>query len=226
MSKFRKASRNNVNRNKVTRKLIAPAIAAVIAVGGGAYAAVAAAATAQSPVLLSGPLFGNIANVTVRGVAAGKAPWIVQGSVKLTRTNLSAQGKWFIIPKSGYMYNGQPVPKALAGTTAGVKTVVADITFGNSKSVITAPAKLSPQGDFSINAKVNIPANAGQPVVLIGPGTPGKIIAWFASSNFLTDYGMVHGSPGAAGSTYAAAGAGGTGASSSKGGKGSTGGGW
>ncbi|MHB1629707.1 MAG: hypothetical protein ACYCVB_15295 [Bacilli bacterium] len=211
MSEFRK-----VGRNKVIRKLIVPAIAAAaIAVGGGAYAA---AATAQSPVLLSGPLSGNIANVTVRGVAAGKAPWIVQGRVKLTRTNLSAQGKWFIIPKSGYMYNGQPVPKALAGTTAGVKTVVADITFGNSKSVITAPVKLSPQGDFSINAKVNIPANAGQPVVLIGPGVQGKIIAWFASSNFLTDYGMVHGSPGAAGSAYAAGGAGG-----SKGGKGSTG---
>gem|GEM_PF-3270451 len=214
MRKFRMAS-----RNKVIRKWIAPAIVAASVVGGGgAYAAAATAtATAQSPVLLNGALFGNIANVTVRGVAAGKAPWIVQGRVKLTRTNLTVQGKWFIIPKNGYMYNGQPVPKALAGTTAGVKMVVADITFGNSKSVITAPAKLSPQGVFSINAKVNIPANAGQPVVLIGPGVQGKIIAWFASSNFLTDYGMVHGSPGAAGSAYAA------GSASSKGGGSSTG---
>lgn len=167
------------------RKWVAPLIAvAALSVGGGAFAAT------QSSTMLNGQLFGNIPNVTVRGVAAGKAPWIVEGHVALTKTDLTVTGKWLIIPKTGFMVNGQAIPKALAGTTAGVKSIVAEITFANSPAIVTAPVTLSTQGDFKISATVKMPAGAAQPVVLIGPAAKGKMVAWFASSNFLMDYGQ------------------------------------
>ena len=163
--------------------------------GGSAFAA-------GSPAIHSGLLFGNIPNVTVRGVQAGKAPWIVQGHYKLTATNLVAGGKWLIIPKVGYMSTGQAIPKAIADTTLGVTAVGAEITFANAPSIVLPPVKLSTKGYFSINARYRLPKGANQPVVLIGPVKNGKMVAWFASSNFLMDYGaynkaMVGGAMGA-----------------------------
>lgn len=150
---------------------------------------VTAYAGLQSNVILQSNLYGNIPNVTVRGVQAGGAPWVVEGTVKLTRTDLVASGKWLIIPKTGYLANGKPIPSAVAGTTAGVTSVVAAITFANAPTIVTAPVSLNKQGNFTFNVMLNIPKNAANPVVLIGPGTKGKIGAWFASSDFLMDYG-------------------------------------
>lgn len=139
--------------------------------------------------LLNGKLFGNIPNVTVRGVQAGTAPWVVDGTVKLTSTDLVASGKWLIIPKTGYLANGKPVPAALGGTTAGIPSVAAEITFANAKPIITKSVPLSKNGDFKIDVMLNIPKGAADPVVLIGPVANGQMKAWFASSNFLMDYG-------------------------------------
>ncbi|MCY0888066.1 MAG: hypothetical protein OWQ59_06355 [Alicyclobacillaceae bacterium] len=141
-------------------------------------------------VLLKEDLFGNIPNVTIRGVAAGAAPWVVDGWVKLTNDHLMASGKWLIIPKTGYLANGKPIPAAIAGTTAHVPEVLAEVTFANSPAIVTAPVKLSSDGDFTINANIQVPAGASQPIVLIGPGADGKMKAWFASTNFLFNYGV------------------------------------
>lgn len=183
---------------KRTTKMLLPVTAGLMMLGGAAFADM----STQAAPMYSGKLFGNIPNVTVRGVAAGGAPWIVQGSVKLTDNHIWASGKWLIIPKTGFLANGKPIPKAVAGTTAGVKTVVAEITFANKPSVVTAPVTLDAKGDFTINASVMIPKGAADPVVLIGPsdGKGGEKV-WFASTDFLMDYGQAMQSGSAMGST-------------------------
>ncbi len=159
-------------------------------VGLAAFGGLALAAPASSSVLLKSELFGNIPSVTVRGVASATAPWVVDGHLTLTRTHLSASGTWLVIPQ-GYMSTGAQVPKSLVGTTVGVPKLVADITDAQGKDVITAPVTLSKKGTFSFNISLNLTGPIGDPVVLIGP--PGKtahsIGAWFASTNFLNQYG-------------------------------------
>ncbi|MCL5064307.1 MAG: hypothetical protein M1600_04450 [Firmicutes bacterium] len=169
-----------------TWKVALPVAVGLVAAGAMAFAAAAPA----SSVLLKGPIYGNIPGVTVRGVAAAPAPWVVDGTVTLTRTHLTASGTWLVIP-SGYLGTGAAVPKKLVGTTADVPKVVADITFANGKSVITAPVTLSKTGAFSFNVNLNLSTSVADPVVLIGPpGKPkGSIDAWFASTNFLQAYG-------------------------------------
>jgi len=161
-------------------------------VGLSAFGGLALAAPANSSVLLKSQLFGNIPSVTVRGVAAATAPWVVDGHLTLTRTHLSASGTWLVIPQ-GYTATGAQVPKSLVGTTAGVPKLVADITDAQGKDVITAPVTLSKNGAFSFNVALNLTGPIGDPVVLIGP--PGKkahsIDAWFAATNFLKQYGDV-----------------------------------
>ncbi len=178
------------------RLLIIPAVAAVAVVAAVGASSVFAAGqrTAQPTDLLNGPIYGNIPNVTVRGVAAGKAPWIVSGRAVLTGGHLSASGKWLLIPKQGFMNTGAPIPKAFGGTTAGFTQVAAEITFANGPAVVTAPVKLSPKGVFTINANVKLPARHADPVVLIGPVSGGKMMAWFASTDFFANYGRANAS--------------------------------
>ncbi len=167
-------------------KLALPAAVGLIAVGAMAFAAPAP----STGVLLTSPLYGNIPDVSIRGVAAASAPWVVDGQLTLTRTRLTATGTWLVIP-AGYLASGAAVPKTLVGSTAGVPKIVADITFTHGKSVITGPVTLSKTGAFSFNVAVNLTGPVEDPVVLIGP--PGKakgsIDAWFASSDFLQGYG-------------------------------------
>lgn len=144
----------------------------------------------MSQYLLNGRLFGNIPDVTIRGVAAAQAPWIVNGTVKLTSSELMASGKDLVVPKMGALSSGQPVPASTGGTTAGIMSVGAEITFANKKPIVIKSVPLNKQGNFSITAMVNIPKGAIDPVVLIGPVNNGKMSTWFASSNFLMDYGV------------------------------------
>ncbi len=180
--------RSNPKNNVALMTLIAVITAVTLTADGSAFAAMKPSSTWS----MQGKLFGNIPNVTVRNVQAGGAPWVVQGSYRLTSNHFYATGKWLVVPKQGYMQNGMMIPKAIAGTTVGVKSVVADITFANAKSVITAPVMLSKNGDFTFNTSIMIPKGAADPVILIGPGTQKAIKVWFASSNFLMDYGMAN----------------------------------
>jgi hypothetical protein len=150
----------------------------------------ALAAPANSSVLLKSELFGNIPSVTIRGVSAATAPWVVDGHVTLTKTHLTASGTWLVIP-AGYTSTGAAVPKSLVGTTAGVPKVVADVTDAEGQHYITAAVTLTKKGAFSFNVPIHLTGAVEDPVVLIGP--PGKtahsIAAWFAASNFLRQYG-------------------------------------
>jgi len=151
-------------------------------------------ASATSAVVMAGKLYGNIPNVVIRGVPAGKAPWVVDGSYQLKSNLFTASGKWLIIPKQGYMENGQPVPAKIGGTTNGITEVGAEITFANAAPIVLPPVKLDSQGDFSFHDAIQWPKGAAQPVVLIGPEKNGQLVAWFAASDFLADYGQATGS--------------------------------
>lgn len=169
------------------RRFLIPAAAVTLFAGVGSVLA-----AVQSPNLLSSPIYGNIPNVTVRGVGAGKAPWVVSGHAVLTANHLSVTGKWLLIPKQGFMNTGSPIPKTIQGTTAGFVQVGAEITFANGPAVVTAPVKLSPTGGFAINANVRLPARHADPVVLIGPMSGKKMLGWFAATDFLTNYGQAN----------------------------------
>ena len=170
-------------------RFLTPVVAAGAAVA--LFGGMSLAATSSSQVLLQSRLYGNIPGVTIRGVAAPPAPWVVDGQVTLTRKHLTISGTWLVIP-AGYLGSGGAVPKTLVGTTAKVPKVVADITTAKGTSLVTAPVTLSKTGAFSFSVPVNLTGPIEYPVVLIGP--PGKtahsIGSWFASSNFLTNYGV------------------------------------
>jgi len=165
------------------RNLAAVGTAAAL---GAVFAAVAMAAGAKT--LYTDALYGNIPNVTVRGVAAGGAPWVVKGSATVTATGIEASGTGLVVPP-GYMATGKPVAKALVGTTVGVPAVAAELSCGQGTSVLTAAAPLSKSGAFRIDAKVKVPVACTDPIVLVGPVAKGKMVAWFASTDFLT-YGL------------------------------------
>lgn len=150
----------------------------------------ALAATIRSGPLLKSPLYGNIPKVAVRGVASATAPWVLDGKVTLTRSHLSASGKWMLIPPE-HMATGATVPKAMVGTTGGFPKLVADITDAHGRHFVTAPVVLTKKGPFHFNMTLHLTGPIRDPIVLIGP--PGKkphtIGAWFAASNFLAQYG-------------------------------------
>jgi hypothetical protein len=166
------------------------ALIAFAAAGAVVAMAVTTAASAAPKVLLKGALYGNIPDVTVRGVAAGKLPWVVQGSVELTTDHLTASGKELLVPE-GPGLNGAPVPAAVVGTTVGVKAVVAEVSCAGRAAVVTKAVPLSATGSFAFDTPVTLPAQCLDPIVLVGPGVSGKkMVAWFASTDFLTDYGV------------------------------------
>lgn len=169
-------------------KVKAGAVAAAAAAGAAFALATGVAGAAGPKTLYTGQLFGNIPNVTVRGVAAGAAPWVVQGTASVTATGIVAKGTGLVIPP-GDMATGKPVAKAIIGTTVGVPAVGAELTCGQGTSVTTATAPLSKSGAFDLSAKVKVPATCTDPIVLVGVMAKGKMVAWFASTDFLT-YGL------------------------------------
>lgn len=162
--------------------------------GGALLAALAGAGLAKGSgpkVLFHGRLYGNIPNVTVRGVPAGAAPWVVTGAALLRSDGqLVVHGEGLVIPPGGYLADGKPVPKKLWGTTAGVTKEVAALTCAQGTVVTTPAVPLTRNGNFSINTKIQLPASCYTPVILVGPPGPnGQLHVWFASTNFLK-YGL------------------------------------
>jgi hypothetical protein len=186
-----------MNRTQVAKAAVSVLVGvSMLAAGGSAFAATHHKAVGKDMKSMSwtlnSRLYGNIPNVTIRGVQAGGASWVVQGHVKVTNDHIWATGKSLIIPANGYLANGDPVPKAIGGTTAGVKSVAAEVIFANGTDVMTSAVPLNSKGDFSINMAIKTPAGEALPIVLIGPEVNGKLKAWFASSNFLKEYGLVN----------------------------------
>jgi hypothetical protein len=170
---------------RTSRVRLSLAVAAACAIGLAAAGSVGAA---NAKVLYSSQLYGNIPNVTVRGVKAGAAPWIVRGSAEVTTDAILAQGTDLVVP-AGDLASGKPVPKALVGTTVGIPKVAAELTCGQGTSVLTPAVTLTKQGAFKIDAQVKVPAACTDPIVLVGPVANGAMKAWFASTNFLV-YGL------------------------------------
>lgn len=139
-------------------------------------------------VLFHGALYGNIPNVTVRGVTAGLAPWVVKGGAEFFSSGeVVVHGTGLVIPR-GMMGTGGVVPKKLVGTTAGVKAVLVALScseFKTGQLMSLGVVALNAKGDFSLSATRKLPVRCNDPIVLVGPGKSGKMVAWFASTNFL-----------------------------------------
>lgn len=152
----------------------------------------AQAASSMGKVVFHGTLYGNIPDVTVRGVKAGLFPWVVKGGAEIFSSGeVVVHGTGLLIP-AGMSSNGGVVPKKLVGTTAGVKAVMVALScseFKTGQMINLGVVPLSAKGDFSLSATRKIPARCNDPIVLVGPGKSGKMIAWFATTNFLK-YGL------------------------------------
>ena len=145
--------------------------------------------SADGPKVLNTHALGSTPNITIRGVASGGAPWVVDnGKIQLDpggRLRVRIRG---LVIGEGVLFNGDPVPPNLVGTIATVTTVHAALTCGGPGGGVpftitpTDGVPISADGDFEINAHLTIPSICAQPIVLIrigGPATPGP---WIAAS--------------------------------------------
>jgi hypothetical protein len=86
---------------------------------------------ADGPKVINAHAIGSTPNIVIRGVVAGGAPWVVKNGKIVLDSNggLKVRVKGLLIG-DGALANGNPVPPALIGTTAGVTTVHAALTCG------------------------------------------------------------------------------------------------
>jgi hypothetical protein len=163
----------------------------VIAVCLSVFAAMASVSNAapDGPKVLNTRAFGSTPNVTIRTVASGGAPWVVDnGKIQLDpdgRLRVRVKG---LVIGAGALANGNPVPANLIGTVATVTAVHAALTCGGPGGGVpftitsTDAAPLSPAGDFEIDAHLSIPTVCAQPILLIRIGTPDAAGPWIAAS--------------------------------------------
>jgi len=145
--------------------------------------------SADGPKVVNNHVFGSTPNITIRGVAAGGAPWVVDnGKVKLDPSgNLTVRIDGLVIG-AGALANGSPVPDSLIGTVATVTMVHAALTCGGPGNGVpftitaTDAVPISSDGNVVINAQVSIPDVCAQPIVLIRIGTPTAPGPWIAAS--------------------------------------------
>ena len=145
--------------------------------------------SADGPKIVNEHLFGSTPNVTIRGVVAGGAPWVLDGGrVQLDPSGrLKVRGNGLVIA-AGALASGDPVPDGLVGTVATVTTVHAALTCGGPGGGVpftitpTDEVPLSSNGDFKINALIEVPSVCAQPIVLIRIGAPADEGPWIAAS--------------------------------------------
>lgn len=150
--------------------------------------------SASGPKIVNSHVFGSTPNITIRGVLAGGAPWVVKNG----KAQLSPNGRLRVRVKGlligdGALASGDPVPPSLVGTVATVTTVHAALTCGGPGG--GAPFTITPtegvpidsNGDFEIDEEVSIPEVCAQPIILIRIGTPAAPGAWIAASELPGD---------------------------------------
>ena|SRR2546422_7848928 len=128
-------------------------------------------------------LVGNTPGMTVRGVPAAGAPWIVAQAV----VQLDGSGRLHVNLK-GLVLNlpGSPFDR----TTGPVNGVQASLTCeGTNVVASTGVATLSSDGNAKINEIITLPSSCVGPIVLIRLGStlsnPGPIFGpWFAATGF------------------------------------------
>lgn len=145
--------------------------------------------SADGPKVINNHAFGSTPNITIRGVLSGGAPWVVDnGKVQLDPSGrLKVRVRGLVIGQ-GALANGNPVPANLVGTVAGITMVHAALTCGGPGSGVpftitpTDGVPISSDGDFVIDAQLEIPSICAQPIVLIRIGTPATPGPWIAAS--------------------------------------------
>src|SRR5215471_17281192 len=81
--------------------------------------------------LLNARLEGSTPNVTIRGVAAGGAPWVVQeGKASVDQSGRIRVRVRGLLITAGTLASGDPVPANLVGTNGGATVVHAALTCG------------------------------------------------------------------------------------------------
>ena len=149
----------------------------------------AAISAADGPKVINSHVFGSTPNVTIRGVVAGGAPWVVKtGKVQLKPNGGIRVRVTGLVIGDGALASGDPVPANLIGTVAGITTVHAALTCGGPGGgtpftiTPTDGVPISADGDFEIDAEISLPSVCAQPIVLIRIGTPAAPGPWIAAS--------------------------------------------
>lgn len=144
---------------------------------------------AKGPKILNAQVFGSTPNITIRGVDAGAAPWVVDnGKIQLDPSGrLRVRIKGLLIGE-GALASGDPVPANLVGTVATVAMVHAALTCGGPGGGIpftitsTDAVPITIDGNVEIDAEITTPTVCAQPIVLIRIGTPAMPGPWIAAS--------------------------------------------
>ena len=135
--------------------------------------------SADGPKVLNAHVDGSTPNITIRTVASGGAPWVVkEGKAMVDPSgNVRVRVRGLLIA-SGALASGDPVPAAVVGTVGPVTMVHAALTCGGPGAGVpftitsTGAVPLNPQGNFSINAHITLPATCDRPILLIRAGAP------------------------------------------------------
>jgi hypothetical protein len=154
----------------------------------------AAISSADGPKVINNHVFGSTPNVTIRGVLAGAAPWVVKnGKAQLSPDgHIRVRVKGLVIGE-GALANGEPVPESLIGTVATVTTVHAALTCGGPGGgtaftiTSTDAVPINSKGDFEIDAELEIPSVCAQPIILIRIGSAAAAGPWIAASELPGD---------------------------------------
>ena len=173
---------------KMTRFLFAPTLCLSVALASVTLS------SADGPKVINNHVFGSTPNVTIRGVAAGAAPWVVKNG----KAQLSPDGRLRVRVKGlvigeGALANGNPVPPNLIGTVATVTMVHAALTCGGPGGgtpftiTSTDAVPISANGDFEIDEEVSIPSVCAQPIILIRIGLAADSGPWIAASELPGD---------------------------------------
>src|SRR4026209_1758936 len=96
---------------KMTRFVFALTLCLSVALASATFS------SADGPKVINNHVFGSTPNVTIRGVVAGGAPWVVKnGKAQLSPDGqLRVKVKGLVIGE-GALANGNPVPDSLVGT--------------------------------------------------------------------------------------------------------------
>lgn len=111
-------------------------------------------------------MVGNTTGVTVGGVAAGGAPWVVTAAT----AEVASNGQILVRVKGLVVAAGTGVAANLVGTTGGVTQVAASLVCGGSGGMVAASTggfPLAAKGDTTIKATVTLPTQCQAPVVLV-----------------------------------------------------------
>ncbi len=144
---------------------------------------IASASNSSGVLFTDHTLVGSTPGMTVRGVSAGGAPWVVSHAVvqldRSGRLQLNIQG--LLISKPG---------SPLDGSTGPVIGVRASLTCeGTNVVASTDVVPLNSSGDAKINQFITIPSTCVGPVILVQIGSttsnPGPLLGpWIAATGF------------------------------------------